>query len=115
MVIHRGDIWWADLAEPRGSEPGHRRPVLVVQQDLLTASALSTVMVVPLTSKMERGKAIGNVALTAAETGLPKDSVALVCQLVTADKAWLTKLAGTLSRRRMNRIDEGLSIALGLE
>ena len=97
--MHRGEVWWADLAEPRGSEPGFRRPVVVVQDDLLTASALATVMVVPMTANLARGQAIGNVTLPPSETGLDRPSVALVCQVMTIDKDLLVELSGSLSAR----------------
>ena len=110
----RGEIWWADLAEPRGSEPGVRRPVLVVQDDLLTASALSTVMVVPLTTNLRRAKAVGNVPLGRRDTGLPRDSVALVCQVLTLDKTALDAPARKLPTRLMRSVDAGLRLALSL-
>jgi mRNA interferase MazF len=112
--MKRGEVWWADLAEPRGSEPGMRRPVLVVQDDLLNASRLQTVMVVPLTTNLQRAEAIGNVLLRPGETGLRRDSVALVCQVMTVDKEFLDDLAGSLPRRALARIDEGLKLALDL-
>ena len=112
--MHRGEVWWADLAEPRGSEPGFLRPVVVVQDDVLTSSALSTVMVVPLTSNTKRAQAIGNVLLSPGDSGLPRDSVALVCQVVTVDKEWLTELVSALPRRVLRQVDAGLRIALSL-
>jgi mRNA interferase MazF len=112
--MKRGQIWWADLDEPRGSEPGMRRPVLVVQDDLLTDSRLQTVMVVPLTTNLKRAEAIGNVLLRASETGLRRDSVALVCQVMTVDKEFFTDLVGSLPRRVQPRIDSGLKLALDL-
>lgn len=112
--MKRGEVWWADLAEPRGSEPGDRRPVLIVQDDLLTASALSTVMVVPLTTNLRRGAAVGNVTLPRKETGLPRDSVALVCQVMTLDKTFLDAPARSLSTQRMRSVDAGLRLALSL-
>ncbi len=112
--MRRGEVWWADVAEPRASEPGFRRPVVVVQDDLLTASALHTVMVVPLTSNLARGRALGNVTLPATETGLDRDSVALVCQVLTIDKDLLTDLVGGLSARARRSIDAGLRLALSL-
>lgn len=112
--MKRGQIWWADLAEPRGSEPGMRRPVLIVQDDLLTESKLATVMIVPLTSQMRRGQAIGNVVLKAADAGLESPSVALVCQVLTIDKKLLTDLVGSLPRRIMRSVDAGLKLALDL-
>lgn len=91
-----------------------RRPVLIVHDDLLTESLLGTVMVVPLTSNLRRGKAIGNVLLSPAERGLPKPSVALVCQVMTIDKDFLSELVGGISRRAREAIDGGLRLALSL-
>lgn len=113
--MRRGEIYWADLGDPQGSSPGFRRPVLVVQDDLLNDSALSTVMVVPLTSNTKRALAIGNVLLHAHQTSLEKDSVALVCQVMTADRRWLDERIGSLSRSTMRRVDDGLHLAIGLE
>ena len=88
--------------------------MLVVQDDLLNASALQTVMVIPLTSNVRRAQAIGNVLLAARETRLQKDSVALVCQVVALDKDFFDELASTLSTRTLTKIDRGLELALGL-
>jgi mRNA interferase MazF len=112
--MRRAEIWWADLGEPKGSQPGFRRPVVVVQDDLLTDSRLPTVMVVPLTSNLKRGEAIGNVLLEPRETGLARPSVALVCQVVTIDKTLLSEPVGGLGRRVVKRLDDGLRLALGL-
>jgi mRNA interferase MazF len=112
--VKRGEIWWADLDEPRASEPGGRRPVLIVQDDLLTGSRLATVMVVPLTTNLVRARAMGNVLLGSGDSGLPKDSVALVCQVLTVDKDFLTELVGALPRRAMQAVDLGLRLALDL-
>ena len=113
--VKRGQIFWADLGEPRGSETGFRRPVLVVQDDLLTASRLGTVMVVPLTTNLDRAKALGNVLLPASETGLPKPSVALVCQVLAVDKSSFEEPVAHLSRRAMEAINAGLRLALDLD
>lgn len=91
-----------------------RRPVLVVQDDLLTESRLRTVMVVPLTTNLKRAEAIGNVLLREADTGLRRASVALVCQVMTVDKDFLTELVGSLPRRVLERVDAGLMLALDL-
>ncbi len=107
-------MWWADLDEPRGSAPGHRRPVVVVQDDLLTQSRLGTVMVVPLTTNLVRAEAVGNVLLPTAASGLRKESVALVCQVITLDKGLLTERVAVLSRRVMQALDDGLRLALDL-
>jgi mRNA interferase MazF len=112
--VIRGEVWWADLAEPRGSEAGSRRPVVIVQDDLLTQSQLRTVMVAPVTSNLLRGRAAGNLLLKASDSGLKRESVLLVCQLVTVDKELLTECVGRLPRRIMSRVDDGLRLALDL-
>jgi mRNA interferase MazF len=112
--MKRGEIWWADLGDPRGSEPALRRPVLIVQHDLLTQSELQTVMVVPLTSNLRRAEAVGNVLLSSRETGLDRASVALVCQVATLDKGYFDAIVGSLSRRARHAVDTGLKLALAL-
>jgi mRNA interferase MazF len=112
--MKRGEVWWADLGEPRGSGPGLRRPVIVVQDDLLTRSRLDTVMVVPLTSNLRRAHAVGNLLLEEKETGLPRPSVALVCQVTTLDKAFFVEVAGSLSGRALKRLNAGIALALGI-
>lgn len=113
-MVKRGEVWWADLGEPRGSAPAMRRPVVVVQDDLLNASALRSVMVVPLTSNLKRARAVGNLLLRAEETGLDRESVALVCQVMTLDEDFFDELVGSLSSRIRARLDRGLRIVLGL-
>ena len=112
--MNRGEIWWADLAEPQGSEPGNRRPVLIVQDDLLNQSKLQSVMVAPLTSNMLRARAMGNVLLRNSDSGLSRDSVVLVCQVMTIDRNYLTELVGVVPRRALSSIDDGLRLALDL-
>ena len=89
--------------------------MLIVQDDLLTDSLLQTVMVAPLTSNLKRGLAIGNVEVTAKQSGLTKKSVVLVCQVMTVDKSLLVEQQGSLSRRVMTEVDQGLALALGLQ
>ena len=113
MVISQGDIWWADLPEPAGSGPGFLRPVVVVQSDALNQSRIATVVCVPLTSNLKWAMAPGNVRLSARTTGLPKDSVANVSQLVTLDKELLTKRAGRLSRAKLELLFVGIDLVLG--
>ena len=112
--MNRGEIWWADLAEPRGSEPGSRRPVLIVQNDLLNRSRLHTVLVAPLTTNMDRAKASGNGALRARESGLARDSVVLTCQVLTLDRDFLTECVGRIPRRLTPPVDAGLMLVLDL-
>jgi mRNA interferase MazF len=93
-VISQGEVWRADLADPAGSGPGFRRPVVVVQGDALNRSLIATVVSVPLTSNLRWAEAPGNVLLSARITGLPKDSVANVSQIVSLDKELLTDAWG---------------------
>jgi len=113
MVISQGEIWWADLPAPTGSGPGFRRPVVVVQCDALNRSRLATTVCVPLTSNVKWGTAPGNVRLSARLTGLPKDSVANVSQIVAVDKDLLTELAGKLARSKLELLLSGIDIVLG--
>ncbi len=113
MVISQGDIWWADLAAPSGSGPGFRRPVLVVQGNSLNRSRIATVVCVPLTSNLRWAKAPGNVMLSPSATGLPKDSVANVSQIISLDKALLTEHAGRLSQSKISLVLSGIDVVFG--
>ena len=113
MVISQGEVWWADLPEPSGSEPGFRRPVVVVQGEAFNRSRIATVVCVPLTSNLRWAEAPGNVLLTSKETGLPKDSVANVSQLVTLDKSSLTDRVGKLSKAKLELVLFGIDVVLG--
>ncbi len=113
MVISQGEIWWADLPAPAGSGPGFRRPVVIVQSDALNRSRIATVVCVPLTSNLKWELAPGNVRLAARLTGLPKDSVANVSQIVAVDRAFLTRRVGKLPRRKFALLLAGIGIILG--
>jgi mRNA interferase MazF len=108
------EIWWADLEEPRGSEPGYRRPVLVVQADAFNRSELKTVAAVVLTSNTRLLDAPGNVLRPAKSTSLEKDSVANVTQIVTLDEDCLTEKVRRISSSLMARVDAGLKLVLDL-
>lgn len=113
MVISQGEVWWADLGEPRGSEPGFRRPVVVVQTDALNRSRIATVVCVPLTSNLVWADAPGNVLLSAATTGLSKDSVANVSQVIALDKTVLRDRVGKLPRAKTELLLAGIDVVLG--
>jgi mRNA interferase MazF len=114
MVVERGQIWWADLDEPRGSEPGFRRPLLIVQDDAFNRSRLRTVIAVVLTSNLRLIDAPGNVLLPAKAAGLPKDSIANVSQVITLDRDSLTEPAGRIAGQLMKDVENGLRLVLGL-
>ena len=112
--MQRGDIWWATLRPPIGSESGYRRPVLIIQSDEFNRSRINTVVVVMLTFSLRLKAAPGNVFLSKRSTKLPKDSVVNVSQVVTLDKSFLTKRISRLAADKMNHVDEGLRIVLKL-
>lgn len=112
-MIAQGEVWWADLGEPSGSEPGFRRPVVVVQGDAFNRSSLRTVVCVSLTSNLHWADAPGNVLLPARATGLPKDSVANVSQLVSVDRGALTERVGVLSASSLELVLAGIDVVLG--
>ena len=113
-MIQRGEIWWASLPEPLGSEPGGRRPVLIVQADSFNESLIQTVLSVILTTNLRLARAPGNVLLRSHQTGLQKDSVANVSQIATVDRRFLTERIGELPGSLLQRIDEGLRLVLDL-
>ena len=113
MVISQGDVWWADLPDPIGSGPGFRRPVVVVQGDSLNRSKISTVVCVPLTSNLKWENAPGNVKLSERATGLTKESVANVSQIVTLDKSLLTERTAKISRTQLQLLLAGIDVVLG--
>ena len=112
-MIARGEVWWADLGQPAGSEPGYRRPVVVVQGDAFNASSLHTVVCVVLTSNLKWADAPGNVLLPARSTGLPKPSVANVSQVVTVDREALVERSGRLSASTLELVLAGIDVVLG--
>ena len=112
MVISQGKVWWADLPDPAGSGPGFRRPVIVVQGDPFSRSRITTGLCVPLTSNLKWADAPGNELLEARLTGLPKDSVANVSQVVALDKSLFTERVGKLSREKTDLVLAGIDVVL---
>jgi mRNA interferase MazF len=84
-----------------------------VQGDALNRSRLSTIVCVPLTSNLKLAEAPGNLLLHATTTGLPKDSVANVSQIVAVDRAVLTAVVGQIARRQLNLLFAGIDLVLG--
>jgi mRNA interferase MazF len=114
MVVERGEVWWAHLDEPVGSEPGYRRPMLIVQADAFNRSRLHTTVAVALTSNLRLIDAPGNVLVPKTASGLPKDSVANVSQVVTLDRDFLAERTGKLPARLRAAVDAGLKLVLDL-
>lgn len=110
----RGEIWWADLGEPRGSEPGYRRPVLIVQGDAFNQSGIATVIVLSLTSNARHARFPGNIAVPRVVSKLKNDSVINATQFSTIDVSALETRIAKLPATVMAEVDAGLSLVLGL-
>lgn len=113
-MIKRGEVWWAELANPRGPEPGFRRPVVVLQADSFNKSQIGTVLVAAITSNLDLAKAPGNVKLSRRDSRLPRVSVVNVSQMLTLDRRYLAKRIGRLSAQVIEEINQGLRLALSL-
>jgi mRNA interferase MazF len=110
--VRRGEIWWASVADPAGSGPGFRRPLLILSANSFNESRINTVIAAVVTSNLRLAEAPGNVRLPTKGTGLSKASVVNVSQLITVDKSFLTERLGRLSPRLLSEVDEGLRLVL---
>jgi len=113
-VVSRGEVWWVDFGEPRGSAPGYRRPALVVSSNRFDRSRIATVIMAAVTSNARLAEAPGNVALPERAAGLPKPSVVNVSQLLTIDRVLLGRRVGTLDSTDIRAVDRGLRLVLGV-
>jgi len=112
--MNRGEIWWAELPEPAGSEPGFKRPVLIIQSDAFNRSRISTVIVAAVSSNIRLAQAPGNVLLPRKISGLPKDSVINISQIFTIDKNFITEQIVKLPEKYLKQIEKGLKLVLSL-
>ncbi len=112
MVIQQGDIFWINLDEPSGSEPGYRHPHVVIQNNVFNKSKINTVVVCALTSNLKWAHSPGNVLLSKGEANLSKACVVNISQIITVDKTDLVEKIGTLSKQRISQILEGIEILL---
>lgn len=110
----RGDIWWVDFGIPFGSEPGYKRPVVILQDDSFNKSKINTVIIAPITTNLLLAEAPGNVLLEKAESKLKKDSVVVVSQITAIDKERLIEKENKLSQSVMAEIESGMLLVLGL-
>ena len=114
MVIRKGSIYWVDFSPGKGSEPKGRRPGLVIQNDILNESKLNTVLMVSITSTIKFGELLGNVVLRKGEANLPKKCVINVTQIKSVDKKSLKERIGSLSKKRMDQVYEGVKLVMGI-
>ena len=112
--MKRSEIWWASLPDAFGSSPGYRRPVLVIQSDSFNVSNINTTIVLAITSNLRLANAPGNVFISPKQSGLPKDSVITVSQLITLDKTLLDDYVYSLSAKIMQQVEEGMRLVLSL-
>jgi mRNA interferase MazF len=114
VVMRRGEVWWARLPDPRASEPGYRRPVLIVQSDAFNQSVIRTIIVAVITSNLRLAAAPGNVMLRKRDSRLTRDSVVNVSQLVTLSKDFLVDRVGKIPPIRIREVEGGLRLVLSL-
>ena len=114
MVMLRGEVWWADLPNPVGSELGYRRPILILQADAFNRSRINTVIGIVISSNLRLANAPGNVVLTARESGLPSDSVVNVSQVITVDKRFLADHSGHVRGATLRSVEDGVRLVLSL-
>ncbi len=110
MVINQGDVFWIDLGDPSGSDPGYRHPHVVIQNNIFNQSRIKTVLVCVLTSNLKRAEAPGNVLLAKGEGNLPRKSVVNVSQIFTVDKMDLIEKIGSLPRKQVRQILDGIRL-----
>jgi mRNA interferase MazF len=112
-MVSRGELWWVDFGVPFGSEPGFRRPALIVQDDLFNESKIRTVIVLPLTGNLNLADAPGNLLIESKESKLPKDSVILGAEITTIDKAKLIEKISKLKKETLHKMEQQLLTVLG--
>jgi len=115
-MVKRGEIWWAELPEPEKSEPGFKRPIIIIQNNVFNRSKINTIISVILTTNLKLAEAPGNILLSASKlNGLNKDSVINVSQIVTIDKSYLTSKSGELSSKQLQKLNESLKLILNID
>ena len=112
--VRRAEIWWASLDEPSGSEPGFRRPVVIVSANAFNRSRIQTVIAATVTSNLRLAEAPGNFRLPRSSSGLDRDSVVNVSQLITLDRLFLTERIGRLAARQLESLNDGLKLVLAV-
>ena len=113
--MHQGEIWWVDLDEPKGSGPGYRRPVLIIQSDAFNQTRIKTVICAIISSNLDLARAPGNILLSNKESGLPKDSVINLSQIITLDKQLLDEQVGSIAKGKLKEVLQGLKLVLDIE
>ena len=113
--MRKGEVWWASLDDLRGSEPGNKRPVVIVSANEFNKSAIKTVIVAVITSNLRLAEAPGNFSVSKKDSGLAKESVVNVSQLLTLDKSFLVEKSKKMSEIKLDRLNEGLKLVLAIQ
>ena len=111
----RGELWWADFGIPFGSEPGYKRPVIILQNDFFNRSNISTTIVIPLTTNMLLADAPGNILLPKTISKLKKDSVITISQIEVIDRQRLTEKISKIDRTLLEKIENSIMFVLGIK
>ena len=112
----KGEIWWANLpTDPYGSEPGKRRPVLIIQNDVINRSNIKTIICAVITSNMNQAQVPGNLLLEKSITGLAKTSVVNFSQILTVDKTRFIEQVSMLPKNYIAKINESIRYIFNTE
>ena len=111
----RGELWWADYGVPFGSEPGYRRPVIVVQNDYFNNSKINTTIVIPLSTNTLLANVPGNIFIEKKESKLKDDSVILLSQVGVIDKHRLIEKIAKINRDIMQKIENSILFIFGIK
>jgi mRNA interferase MazF len=110
----RGELWWADFGIPFGSEPGYKRPVLIIQNDFFNRSKINTTIVIPLTTNLILADAPGNILITKNESKLKKDSVITISQIEVIDRQRLIEKITKIDKTVIEKIENNMMFVLGI-
>jgi len=113
--VKKGEVWWASLGDPRGSEPGFKRPVIIVSANEFNKSTIKTVIVAVITSNLRLAEAPGNFSVSKKDSGLSKESVVNISQLLTLDKSFLVEKSKKIPELKLIRLNEGLKLVLSIQ
>lgn len=114
MMVNRGEIWLAELDPVRGSEQAGKRPVLVMQTNVINRFT-TTVLTIPFTTNLRRAALPSCVKIAVGEGGLSSDSVALCHQLRVLDKTRLSKKLGEVGDKTLEKIENCVLFTLGIK
>lgn len=111
----RGELWWVDYGIPYCSEPGYKRPVIILQNDFFNNSNINTTIVIPLSTNLLLADIPGNILIEKRYSKLKKDSVILLSQIGVIDKQRLTEKISKIDKSIMEKIERNIAFLLGIK